>query len=56
MLCHYRFYVRPNAERPNNVSPAKPRETVTSPPPQVDARHSVVDTAPHVAIVRQYAW
>ncbi len=56
MLCSYRFYVRPQRPEtpqsgPQNIT-AEPRPTRTLPPP----RPVVLDTPPHLAIVRQYAW
>jgi hypothetical protein len=59
MLCSYRYYVRPHRI---GTPPSRPRSTVqptaaASPPlaPEPSAP-ALIDTPPHVAIVRQYAW
>ncbi len=59
MLCSYRFYVRPQriATPPSRAVITVRREQAPSPPPAEQAPCAViVDTPPHVAIVRQYAW
>ena len=58
MLCSYRYYVRPQRigtppSRPSTGKGAAPSPPQSAEPPQSPA---VIDTPPHVAIVRQYAW
>ena len=58
MLCSYRYYVRPQR---TGAPPSRPltvrREQAPSPPPAEQPPSAVIlDTPPHVAIVRQYAW
>lgn len=59
MLCSYRYYVRPQRIA---TPPSRPLLTVRgeAPSPQPPQSQSqppaVIDTPPHVAIVRQYAW
>ena len=58
MLCSYRYYVRPHrmGSSPGQPGAAK-REEASTPPPAPEPRGPViVDTPPHLAIVRQYAW
>lgn len=58
MLCSYRYYVRPQRV---GAPPSRPHavnrdEAVSPPPAQQSPAPVIVDTPPHVAIVRQYAW
>ncbi|MBX3208775.1 MAG: hypothetical protein KF764_27330 [Labilithrix sp.] len=58
MPCQYRYYVRPHraGSPPSRPLIVKHAQAGTSqPPPAADTPH-VVDTPPHVALVRQYAW
>lgn len=58
MLCSYRYYVRPQRiGTPQSRPLTGNREEAASPPPaQQSPAPVIVDTPPHVAIVRQYAW
>ena len=58
MPCSYRYYVRPHRV---GAPPARPltvkREEAAAPPPAPESQTPhVIDTPPHVALVRQYAW
>jgi len=59
MLCSYRYHVRPQR---SGTPPSRPLLTVggeapsPSPQPPQSQPPAVIDTPPHVALVRQYAW
>ncbi|MBN9163134.1 MAG: hypothetical protein BGO98_20255 [Myxococcales bacterium 68-20] len=60
MPCSYRYYVRPHRVAAPPVRPlpsSVKRDEASAPPPVTDSQAThVVDAAPHVALVRQYAW
>jgi hypothetical protein len=58
MLCSYRYYVRPQriGTPPSHPRTVQPDAAVAPQPAPEPVLPAVIDTPPHVAIVRQYAW
>ncbi|MBX3215591.1 MAG: hypothetical protein KF850_26365 [Labilithrix sp.] len=56
MLCSFRLYVRPNRAAAPPPRPAVVKHDPGGAPAPAPAPALVVDTPPHVALVRQYAW